>query len=306
MATSLTEKDQGPGDLTEKSLLASTLEENGVRTSQGIDHLDSPRKYTWEESILSPHPQELRMRKKNAKQPSIKKNYNSSARLENTPGLPNTSTVQVPTPVGFQIVTRPSHHFSNNPTGANTPNIRACTPSNVIRSNMSPLNGRMNTVAKLAIGHSNKISAFNTGGLEPQSVTNQTYNRLSIVNKIPNLKTVPENGSSVDFEPADGMLEFARIDKTATPHNKNIAVRPRPEPLRTESPVLYGDSETINIKSPSRVVTKVNPDAEPGRRLRKKLMNNKLLNLSPKRMSGVDGARGSGTFMGLTQLKQES
>ena len=164
----------------------------------------------------------------------------------------------------------------------------------------------MNTVAKLAIGHSNKISALNTGGLEPQSVTNQTYNRLSIVNKIPNLKTVPENGSSVDFEPADGMLEFARIDKTATPHNKNIAVRPRPEPLRTESPVLYGESETINIKSPSRVVTKVNPDAEPGRRLRKKLMNNKLLNLSPKRMSGVDGARGSGTFMGLTQLKQES
>jgi hypothetical protein len=303
MANSSTEKDQGPGDLTEKALLASKLEENRVRPSKGIDHLGSPRKYTCDVQILVPNTQGRRMNKKFTRQCSIKKNYNSSVTLESTPGLTDTTTVQGPTPLEFQIVTRPSHHFSNNPTGANTPNIRASMGS---PSNMSPLNGSMNAVAKLAIEQSNKLSVFNTGGLEPQTTTKQTYNRLSIFNEPPNLKTVPENGSSVDFEPADGILEFARNDKTATPQNKNIKVGPRPELLRSAIPVLYEESETINIKSPSRVVTKVNPDAEPGRRLRKKLMNNKLLNLSPTRMSDVNGARGSGTFMGLTQLKQES
>ena len=146
------------------------------------------------------------------------------------------------------------------------------------------------------------MSSFSTLGLKPQSASNQTYNRLSIVNKPPNLKTVPENGSSVDFEPADGMLEFA----LRTSQNKNVQVKPRPKPLRLGSELSVVDSETINIKTPSKVVTEVNPDALPDRRMRKKLMNNKLLNLSPTRMSGVDGVRGSGTLMALTQLKAES
>ena len=128
------------------------------------------------------------------------------------------------------------------------------------------------------------MSSFSTLGLKPQSASNQTYNRLSIVNKPPNLKTVPENGSSVDFEPADGMLEFA----LRTSQNKNVQVKPRPKPLRLGSELSVVDSETINIKTPSKVVTEVNPDALPDRRMRKKLMNNKLLNLSPTRMSGVD------------------
>ena len=87
------------------------------------------------------------MKKKFGIQPSLINNYKSIATLENTPGLPDTFTVQGPKPVGFQIVKKPSYNFSKNLTGANTPTMRNSTGS--------PLNGDMNAVAKLAIRHSN-------------------------------------------------------------------------------------------------------------------------------------------------------
>lgn len=166
--------------------------------------------------------------------------------LGNTHGLPGIYTVQGPTPVNIQIITQPSFHF-NTRTGLKDPNSRNSLGSS---SNMSQTNPRINAVAKLAIGHRNQVSPFGISAVRPRNSIPQSYGRLSFAGRPTHLKTVPENGSPVDFERSDGMLEFTGIGSDASPNKESGINRPRIDSLRMSSGISLSDSETINIKSP--------------------------------------------------------